>query len=253
MPAAFNNIVGLKPTCGWLSTSGVVPACRSIDCVSIFALTSDDAARIASVAGAYDRTDPYSRRSPLETGTLAAFRFGVPRAAQLEFFGDAEYARLFNDAVQRLETLGGVRVEIDFAPFRAAAKLLYEAAWIAERYVAVPDPVSSPTSRFIPFHSHGTGHAVAAGPMDGPTYERWVAGYDVATGQAKGRLRDDDHALRFIEVVVNGKRAKTVDIHAHCAVPEALALMNQKLGGPGLRPDLDMAAGEEMRCARSRR
>ena len=139
VPAAFNNIVGLKPTCGWLSTTGVVPACRSIDCVSIFALTSDDAARVASVAGAYDRTDPYSRPAPTPAPSLstAPFRFGVPRAAQLEFFGDGEHTRLFNEAVARLETLGGQRVEIDFAPFRAAAKLLYEAAWIAERYVAV--------------------------------------------------------------------------------------------------------------------
>jgi len=164
VPAAFNNIIGLKPTCGWLSTSGVVPACRSIDCVSIFALTSDDASRVAAVAGAYDRTDPYSRTAPFaaaarSTALLAAgtvvptntapaaaasaalratsFRFGVPHAAQLEFFGDAEYARLFSQATKRLESLGGERVEIDFAPFRAAAKLLYEAAWIAERYVAV--------------------------------------------------------------------------------------------------------------------
>jgi allophanate hydrolase len=138
VPAAFNNIVGLKPTCGWLSTSGLVPACRSIDCVSIFALTSEDAARVAAVTGAYDRADPYSRVAPPTAvqGT-SSFRFGVPRASQLEFFADADYERLFGEAVKRLESLGGARVEIDFAPFRAAAKLLYEAAWIAERYVAV--------------------------------------------------------------------------------------------------------------------
>ncbi len=143
VPAAFNNIVGLKPTCGWLSTTGVVPACRSIDCVSIFALTAGDAARVAAVSGSYDAADAYSRKSPSaaslpRTGSaFAAFRFGVPRSDQLEFFGDTEYARLFADALRRLESLGGQRVEIDFAPFRAAAKLLYEGAWIAERYVAV--------------------------------------------------------------------------------------------------------------------
>jgi allophanate hydrolase len=147
VPAAFNNIIGLKATCGYLSTSGVVPACRSIDCVSIFALTSDDAARVAAVAGGYDAADPYSRVSPtaavaltaanVPASTQNAFRFGVPRSDQLEFFGDAEYARLFNESVRRLESLGGQRVEIDFGPFRAAAKLLYEGAWIAERYVAV--------------------------------------------------------------------------------------------------------------------
>ena len=172
VPAAFNNIIGLKPTCGHLSTSGVVPACRSIDCVSIFALTADDAARVLAVAGAYDAADVYSRpvptlrdanaaapgasdaatRMPADTGGDSSrpapapvhphaqmFRFGVPRTDQLEFFGDNEYARLFNEAVTRLQTLGGERVEIDFTPFRSAAKLLYEGAFIAERYVAVGD------------------------------------------------------------------------------------------------------------------
>lgn len=141
VPAAFNNIVGLKPTCGRLSTSGVVPACRSIDCVSIFALTADDAARVCAVAEGYDRTDAYSRRPevPADGPNLAvgAFRFGIPRADQLEFFDDSEYARLFFDSVKRLEELGGQSVEIDFTPFRNAARLLYDGAWIAERYDAV--------------------------------------------------------------------------------------------------------------------
>jgi allophanate hydrolase len=143
VPAAFNNIVGLKPTCGRLSTGGVVPACRSIDCVSIFALTADDAARVCAVAEGYDRTDSYSRKPEGFAGapTLAAgaFRFGIPRADQLEFFDDSEYARLFFDGVKRLEQLGGRCVEIDFTPFRAAARLLYDGAWIAERYDAVGD------------------------------------------------------------------------------------------------------------------
>jgi allophanate hydrolase len=143
VPAAFNNIVGLKPTCGRLSTTGVVPACRSVDCVSIFALTAEDAARVCAVAEGYDRADSYSRRP----GAIAhvpdlgsgPFRFGIPHADQLEFFDDADYARLFFESVKRLEQLGGECVEIDFAPFRAAAKLLYDGAWIAERYVAVGD------------------------------------------------------------------------------------------------------------------
>ena len=104
---------------------------------------------------------------------------------------------------------------------RADDYYLAEGSGVAERYVAVPDPVSSPTSRFIPFQSHGTGHAVAAGPMDGPTYERWVAGYDVATGQAKGRLRDDDHALRFVEVVVNGPKTWSLAAALHPEIADA--------------------------------
>jgi allophanate hydrolase len=153
VPAAFNNIVGLKATCGALSTSGVVPACRSLDCVSIFALTAGDAARVYDVAAVFDPEDSYSRVMHAgitdAPGALAldavaapsgfAFRFGVPRASQLEFFGDAEYARLFSEAVARLESLGGRRVEIDFAPFLATARLLYEGPWVAERYCAVGD------------------------------------------------------------------------------------------------------------------
>jgi allophanate hydrolase len=158
VPAAFNNIVGLKATCGALSATGVVPACRSLDCVSIFALTADDAARVYGVAAAFDAEDSYARvmgsrvtfaggavagvaSTGVVTGQLAGsgFRFGVPRASQLEFFGDEEYARLFAAAVSRLESLGGRRVEIDFEPFLATARLLYEGPWVAERYCAVGD------------------------------------------------------------------------------------------------------------------
>ncbi len=163
VPAAFNNIVGLKPTCGRLSTRGVVPACRSIDCVSIFALTADDVARVCAVAEGYDRADAYSRAPELPGTTSATadlasgpFRFGIPRADQLEFFDDTDYARLFFDSVKRLEQLGGRCVEIDFAPFRTAAKLLYDGAWIAERYDAVgefierrPDSVHAVTRQLI--------------------------------------------------------------------------------------------------------
>jgi allophanate hydrolase len=135
VPAAFNNILGLKPSLGRLSTAGVVPACRSLDCVSIFALTADDAARVLEVAEGFDPADAYSR-APREQ-SIVGLRFGVPRQEQLQFFGDAEYARLFADSVRRLEELGGSRIEIDFAPFLEAARLLYEGPWVAERYAAV--------------------------------------------------------------------------------------------------------------------
>jgi allophanate hydrolase len=144
VPAAFNNIVGLKATCGALSTSGAVPACRSLDCVSIFTLTAADAARVHGVAAAFDPEDSYSRVMgsgiTLPGAVLGSgFRFGVPRASQLEFFGDAEYARLFGAAIGRLESLGGRRIEIDFEPFVATARLLYQGPWVAERYCAVGD------------------------------------------------------------------------------------------------------------------
>ncbi len=104
VPAAFNNIVGLKPSNGRLSTSGVVPACRSLDCVSIFALTAEDAAAVMDVAAGFDAADPYSCR--LGYRPLAGMRCGVPRRGQLQFFCDRDYARLFDDAVNRLESLG---------------------------------------------------------------------------------------------------------------------------------------------------
>ena len=141
VPAAFNNLFGLKPTCGLLSARGVVPACRTLDCISIFALTAGDAAAVLQVAQGYDPADAYSRRASFGGDTLpaslAGCRVGVPRAEQLEFFGNADAQKLFSQAVAKLEQLGARRVEIDFAPFLEAARLLYEGPWIAERYVGI--------------------------------------------------------------------------------------------------------------------
>ena len=140
VPAAFNNLVGLKPTCGALSGRGVVPACRSLDCVSIFSLTAVDAAAVFEVASGFDAGDPWSRRTPRAGRLPASFagcRIGVPRPDQLEFFGNGDAATLFATAVSKLEGLGARRVEIDFSPFLKAALLLYEGPWVAERYVAI--------------------------------------------------------------------------------------------------------------------
>jgi allophanate hydrolase len=144
VPAAFNNIVGLKPTLGLLSTRGVVPACRSLDCVSIFALTADDARDVFATVKGFDPADPFSRRE----GALNArscprivkgAQFGAPRQDQLEFFGNKEGALLFGDMLRQIERLGGELVEIDFDPFLETARLLYEGPWVAERYVAIRD------------------------------------------------------------------------------------------------------------------
>ncbi len=138
VPAAFNNIVGLKPTRGRISTRGVVPACRSLDCVSIFALSCEDAAQIFDICDGYDADDPLSRRASADVEAFQAqFRFAVPRAADLEFFGDIAAPGLFDHAAASLEALGGVRNEIDFAPFRAAGAMLYEGPWVAERLAAI--------------------------------------------------------------------------------------------------------------------
>lgn len=157
VPASLQNLVGVKPTRGWLSTRGVVPACRSLDCVSVFALTVDDAAAVTRIAGDFDVSDPFSREEPKETAGLAApFRFGVPAADQLEWFGDTLNPPLYAAALATLKAMGGVRVEIDFAPFRDAARLLYEGPWVAERWSAVrafharqPDAMFPVTRRII--------------------------------------------------------------------------------------------------------
>jgi allophanate hydrolase len=138
VPAAFNGIVGLKPTRGLVSTAGVVPACRSLDCVSIFGRDAEDAAAVLAVARGGDTADPYSRAGMPPAPPLGAgFRFGVPPVAQREFFGDEGAARLYEVALERIEALGGRAVEIDFAPFRAVADLLYAGPWVAERLAAI--------------------------------------------------------------------------------------------------------------------
>jgi allophanate hydrolase len=141
VPAAFNNLVGMKPTRGLLSTSGVVPACRSLDCVTILTRTAAEAAKVFEIARGFDPTDPYSRVSTpgqdAAPWAVGAFSFGVPAANQLEFFGDDEAAKLYGKAVADLESLGGKKVEIDYALFRAAADLLYSGPWVAERLAAI--------------------------------------------------------------------------------------------------------------------
>jgi allophanate hydrolase len=135
VPAAFNNIVGLKPTRGWLSTSGVVPACRTLDCVSVFALTVADAEEIATIAGGYDASDPYSRTFPAISAKTIPLRLAVPDT--LEFFGDAQAAKAFATAVEAWRSLGAEITPIDFSPFAQLAALLYEGPWVAERYAVV--------------------------------------------------------------------------------------------------------------------
>jgi allophanate hydrolase len=137
VPAAFNNIVGLKPTRGAISTTGVVPACRSLDCVSLFARNVEDAERVLDIVAVPDCADPYSRYFADRPVFSRPFRFGVPQAGQLDFCGDAAASELYDKAVARLVEMGGLPVEIDLSPFRETAALLYGGPWVAERYAAV--------------------------------------------------------------------------------------------------------------------
>ncbi len=180
VPAAFNNLIGLKPTRGLLSTAGVVPACRTLDCVSILASTCDMAHMVWRVAKALDSGDSFSRTP--RPGEDAApwlnvpFRFGAPPPEQLEFFGDEEARALYEEAVCKVKNLGGERIEIDFSIFRAAADLLYEGPWVAERLAAIQS--------FIRGHSNEM-NPVVRGIISGG--ERYAA---VDVFEAEYRLMD---------------------------------------------------------------
>lgn len=136
VPAGLNNIVGLKPSKGLISTAGVVPAARTVDCVSIFARTVDTAFEVLEELIDHDPLDPYSRALRLQDRTLgSAFRFGIP--AQPEWYGDPLSAQAFADAIEQLRALGGTPIALDFTVFSQAAALLYESAMVAERHEAI--------------------------------------------------------------------------------------------------------------------
>ncbi len=135
VPALFNGLVGLKPTPGRVSTAGVVPACRSIDCVSVFAHDADDAAQVLAVIEGDDPLDAYSAFRSGPASLPHTLRIGVPRAP--DFFGDAGYAPAFAAEQQRVRAMGHALVEIDFALLFEVAALLYEGPWVAERHAVV--------------------------------------------------------------------------------------------------------------------
>jgi allophanate hydrolase len=136
VPAAFNNIIGLKPTRGVVSTHGVVPACRSLDCVSIFCLTAEDAETVFSIAAGYDRNDPYSRTLPPAKSGASTYRIGIPAPQALEIV-DHGFMELFLQAEERLASLGHTLIEVDIQPFLQSAQLLYGGPWVSERFAAV--------------------------------------------------------------------------------------------------------------------
>lgn len=136
VPAGHNNIVGLKPTKGWCSTTGLIPACRTIDVISIFALTVDDAWQAAQIMQGYDENDAYSRQHPAHVPSqFSKGKIAIP--AQLEFYGDVETEKAFQIAIERVEALGYQVEKIDFSIFNQLAQALYNEAWVAERTVAV--------------------------------------------------------------------------------------------------------------------
>lgn len=170
VPAAFGNLVGLKPTRGLVSTRGVLPACRSLDCVSVLALTVDDALDVLQAAAGFDAGDPYARQPPpgfalRHPPPPPRFRFAVPRRAQRRFFGDGAAEALFDAAVERTGSLGGTAVEIDFEPWLEVASLLY-GPWVAERASGIEELL-----RTRPDLLHPVTRAILQGGLDVPATE----------------------------------------------------------------------------------
>jgi allophanate hydrolase len=161
VPAMLNNIVGLKPSLGLVSTAGVVPACRTLDCVSVFSLTTDDAMMALKAMAGPDGADPFSRQRPLAemTALPRPLRLGIPRSGQLIFFGDRASEQAYGEALARWTGLGATLVEFDLEPFHETARLLYEGPWVAERYLVVRDLLASAPDSIHPV----TREIIAAG------------------------------------------------------------------------------------------
>jgi allophanate hydrolase len=153
VPAALNGIVGIKPTRGLVSTYGVVPACRSLDCVSVFTIDVADAAVTLDVLTGVDPADPWSRSAPVQppepaaTPGIAAPRIALPVREELDFADDEGMWAAFDAACTRAEALGPV-VSTTIDPLLEAGDLLYRGPWVAERLADLepvlrlqPDPV----------------------------------------------------------------------------------------------------------------
>ncbi|AUW59910.1 allophanate hydrolase [Sphingobium sp. SCG-1] len=136
VPAAFNHLIGLKPSKGRWSTRGLIPACRTLDCITVFTDTIADARLVDEVVAGFDPAHSYSK--PLANRSLSAQRLGVPRRDQRVWFGDSESEYLYDRALERLAATAQI-IEIDLAPLQEAARLLYGGPWVAERAAALAD------------------------------------------------------------------------------------------------------------------
>ncbi|MGV8854741.1 MAG: allophanate hydrolase [Devosia sp.] len=150
VPAAFQNLVGIKPTVGLLPNTGAVPACRSVDCITIFAATVGDGVAVRKIAEGFDAADPFSRRAVWASLPTTDLRIGVLAGAEREFFGNTEVERLYDASIENAKSLGATIVPFDYAPFRQAAALLYDGPWVAERLAAVEDFFASSEADFDP-------------------------------------------------------------------------------------------------------
>ena len=174
VPAALNNIVGMKATKGLLSCTGVVPACKSLDCVTIFANSANEVNLLLNITGQWDETDCFSRENKVTNSIdyfqpnkkLSGLKVGLPAPEQLSFFGDQSAQMLFSESVKRLKKEGIEIVNINFQPFLDAAKLLYEGPWVAERYAAIEDFFKADPKQCLPVIETIIGGATAYTAVD---------------------------------------------------------------------------------------
>lgn len=158
IPAGYNNVVGVKPTLGLVSLRGVVPNCRSLDTVSVFALTCADGTDVLRAMAGFDPDDPFSRPSPRQvvigrraaSGRSEDLIVGVPRAEDRTFFGNRDAEAMFHAAVERLRAMGATMVEIDFGPFLEAGRMMFEGPFVAERAASVPAFFASHPDALLP-------------------------------------------------------------------------------------------------------
>jgi len=218
VPAAFANIVGLKPSRGLVSNAGVVPACRTLDCVSVLALTVDDATAMLSVIAGPDGGDASARPLPNRAGPMpAGLRLGVPLAGQRLFFGDRVSEQLYEASLAQFAKLGAEIVEIDIEPFYAAARLLYEGPWVAERYLTTRALIASSPESLLPV----TRQIILAG-AHGTAADTFAAFY-----QLEDLRRVRDHIFRTIDAMVLPTAPTIYSIAQVQADPIAL---NSRLG-----------------------
>ena len=194
VPAGFANIVGLKPSRGLVSNAGVVPACRTLDCVSVFALTVDDAVAMLAVIASPDAADDASpRRAPRGVGPMPeGLRLGVPLPGQRLFFGDRMSEALYEASLAQFTALGAKIVEIDIEPFYAAARLLYEGPWVAERYLTTRALIAS-----LPESLHPVTRQIILAGAHGTAADAFAAFY-----QLEDLRRVCDHVFRGIDAMV---------------------------------------------------
>ncbi|WP_454845378.1 allophanate hydrolase [Pseudomonas farris] len=222
VPAALNNLVGLKASKGLISTAGVVAACRTLDCVTTFTATAREASQLLALTALLDPRDEYSRSNPLWNdssafGTPRPFRFGVPRAQDLAFFGCPEGPLLFGDAIDQLKAMGGEAVELDLSAFLEAARLLYEGPWVAERYSVAGELMEQ--------------HPQAVLPVIRAVLAKAPAVTGVQTFRAQYRLQAlkalCDKALEGLDCVVTPTIGRPVTLAELAAEP---VLRNSELG-----------------------